>query len=90
MRRGVQPALSPAPPGLLHPGPHLDPPHRIFYGRRRGRHLLVHHSPEFLLMHVQDLGLQLLGDEGIQESEEVDSTSHHPTEPGSKTGAAGP
>lgn len=37
-----------------------------------------------------DLGLQLLGDEGIQESEEVDSTSRHPTEPGSKTGAAGP
>lgn len=45
------------------PSPHLDPPHRILDGRGRGRHLLVHHSPELLLTHVQALWLQLLADE---------------------------
>ena len=68
-QRRAEPALSPAqPPGLLqkpeeppHPRPHLDPPHGVFDGRGRGRHLLVHHGPELLLTHVQALGLQLLG-----------------------------
>lgn len=56
---GAPGAPAPAPA----PGPHLDPPHRILNGRGCGRHLLVHHSPELLLTHVQALGLQLLGDE---------------------------
>lgn len=53
---------APAEPGRA-PAPrrHLNPPHSVFNGRRRGRHLLVHHGPKLLLTHIQALGLQLLG-----------------------------
>lgn len=70
----------PCPPhrGTSPCGPYLDPPHRVFNGRRRGRHFLVHHGPKLLLAHIQALRLQLLG-EVIQGSNEVTSTPDNPT-----------
>lgn len=84
--RGGHSPHSAQPPGLLqelkdalHPSPHLDPLHSVFNGCGCSCHFLVHHGPQLLLTHIQALGLQLLGEEGIQESDSVGSTPSNPT-----------
>lgn len=78
---GTQPAQ---PPGLLQElegppcCPHLDPPYSVLDGCRRGCHLLVHHGSKLLLTHIQTLGLQFLGEEGIQQSDGVHMTPNDP------------
>lgn len=90
LQRPSGPPAEGGAPGTPAPrSPHLDPPHGILDGRGCGRHLLVHHSPELLLTHVQALRLQLLGGRGIRESGRVDGFRPGcPTEPGGQTGSA--